>query len=243
MEINPYGAIYSAPDITIEVATFRDANEQGLHDVLLKMKGALPFSEGMDGKTVRYSVVPVGQGQDFIAIKAGRRFIRMSVRPRAGEEDRVEAYVNGKTIAMKFDKKQTEMARPLHLLTEYQESLASAPSRLQIERQLPDVNAKGAATGWKGRITLAWNGHNEIPEARISAFALLEALPRVLADLQADKLGRDAISAFDELAVTLIDGTSLSAQTKGRAILVQLGCYVGADGIYQGVLENVQACL
>jgi len=120
--VNPYGQYFSGDGIEIEMATFTEKNESGLHDVLLKITGAPAEQAGIDQQVIRYVASPAGTGFDLQFEKDGSWRTRMLSRNSWGVWTFFEVFLNGKTLRVQADETKAKEIRPLHLLTAYRES-------------------------------------------------------------------------------------------------------------------------
>lgn len=117
--VNPYGKFFADrdDDLQIEMALIEGKNANGLQDVLLKITGAAAYTEGIDGKVLRYTAVAAGTGTNFEFTENGKTFTRMTTR-----EGSFEVFVADKTFKVFADGTKAKEVRPLHLLTAYKKS-------------------------------------------------------------------------------------------------------------------------
>lgn len=112
-EMSAYGKVLSGVGVTVEMASFKEKNDDGMSDVLLKISGNSAYDEGIDGQVLRYSAVPSGTGVNY-QFKGGKgeSFVRMASR---GES--TEVYFGDQTVPVKLNKEKVSF--PEHLLTAY----------------------------------------------------------------------------------------------------------------------------
>ena len=121
-EVNPYGVVFVGDELTVEMATYVATNKDGLHDVLLRIKGAAASDAGIDGKVLRYAAAHGGNGIDFQFQKDGETHNRMASRSPWGEWSEFEVYFGTKTFHVAKDKKSTKELKTKDLLAEYKKS-------------------------------------------------------------------------------------------------------------------------
>ena len=117
-EVNPYGRFLVGEGVEVEMAEFTEKNDEGLRDVLLKVKGAGAFNAGIDGKTLRYHAVHGGTGIDYKLDGETRLLTR---NPYDNWYSLMEVLVDGKTISVQEDTARSKDVKPLDLLTAAEE--------------------------------------------------------------------------------------------------------------------------
>lgn len=119
LKVNPYGKFFTDADhdLEVEMAIIEGKNADGLQDVLLKITGAAAYTEGIDGKVLRYRAVPAGTGTNFVYVENGKPLTRLTAR-----EGTYEIIVADQTFKVFADGNKAKEVRPLHLLTAYKKS-------------------------------------------------------------------------------------------------------------------------
>ena len=240
-EINPYGKIYVGPDLTVEMGLFAAKNEHALHDALLCLRGGPAHAAGIDGQVLRYAAVPAGTGTNFDYRKGGETRTRMIARGSWFGWDFFEVFLDGKTIKVFYDEKQSKDARPLHLLTAYAQGQAEAPSRLASERLARDLQVEARGLGWSDvEFKVDWVGREAEPSARRVAFAVLSGLRPTFASLLADSLGRDALATYRSVTVQITEGSGLEVRARDAGLDVAAGVDADASDCGAALLKKFE---
>ncbi len=251
-EVNPYGQVFvgpatsdielalitaqhAAPALSAEVAEFNEKNSHGLNDVLIKLSGSAAYQAGIDGKVVRYFTVPAGRGQTFDYWSAGREKTRMTSESPWGQWTLAQLYLNGKCVNVRLDNARSQEARPQHLLTAYRKNLGDAPSRLSLERQVPEIQNAAQKSGWKDlRMSIDWAGLEGDPDANRSMGATLVGLEESLKYILSDSMGQEALGAFDKLILTVKKDSTLEISKNGKVLSIAVGIHSGIDHDFDG---------
>lgn len=118
--LNPYGRYFTSSPVglDIELAYFQEKNEEGLHDILLKIVGAEAFNEGIDGKVVRYSASVASSGVNYSYTVNDREKNRLTTRDSQWYGNSFQLYVAGKTFQLVPQIRMNGVVKPRHLYTE-----------------------------------------------------------------------------------------------------------------------------
>lgn len=118
--VSKYGFKFVAAKggLTLEMAVFKDKNDKGLHDVLLKFTGMPAEQDGIDGTVIKYKAIHAGTGQNFQYQEGEKWFNRMITRQSWGNWENFEAYFGNDTYQLR--KADAYGVRPYHLLSAYQ---------------------------------------------------------------------------------------------------------------------------
>jgi hypothetical protein len=119
VEINPYGRAFKGTGIIVEMAIFTEKNESGLNDVLLKITGTDAYSEGIDGKVLRYRAVHAGIGVDFQIDIDGKPITRMLSRDSSGNWGHCEVLIGNRSHHVYLDEELSKQVLPPFLLNTY----------------------------------------------------------------------------------------------------------------------------
>lgn len=241
IEVNPYGTVFSGPQVTVEMATLQTKNSDGSHDILLKVLGAPAFAAGIDGKTIRYAAEASGTSQNFSFLEEGRRAVRLTWRDGTQVSGTADLFLGGKKYSLRIDKEKSEQLRPVLLLNEYKAYLENAPSRLAIERSLLVVVNESKEGGWAGQgIILKWSGHEALPEARYTMGAAVEGLAVTMKDLLGDKLGRDALATLGQITLDARAGFDFVVEKNQDQMIIGIGVLSGVSGMGKLLSRELQ---
>jgi hypothetical protein len=97
IDVSPYGTVLTGDGLTVEMAPLTQVNKDGLHDVLMRIKGAPAVEAGIDGKVLLYTAAHGGTGIDFQFERDGEMHNRMSSRNPWGDWTTVEVYFGSNT--------------------------------------------------------------------------------------------------------------------------------------------------
>ncbi|HWU42435.1 MAG TPA: hypothetical protein VN132_03320 [Bdellovibrio sp.] len=122
LKVSPYGMVLKGDFLMAEVATIEEKNGSGLNDVLVRFTGKAAHDAGIDGMVMKYNTEHGGTGIDFKFTKDGSARNRMSSRNPWGDWSLYEVYLNGKTIKVKLDEKESQTTKPLELLAKFKQS-------------------------------------------------------------------------------------------------------------------------
>ncbi len=106
--LNPYGKYFEGNGLVVEMAMLAETNVDGLHDVLLRFRGAEAFNEGLDGKVLRYTARHGGTGVDFVTQVGGQDYVRMLSRQSWGSWTFFEVYLDKKEIKVGLDEAKSK---------------------------------------------------------------------------------------------------------------------------------------
>lgn len=119
--VNPYGKFFGGEGLEIEMATFEEKNADGLRDVLVRMKGADPYSDKIDGKVLRLVAVPGGSGIDYKYTNDKNEVrVRMTMRKRWGDNEFYEAHFGQKSVRVSRHERRAREVKPAELLSAFQ---------------------------------------------------------------------------------------------------------------------------
>jgi|TARA_B110000046_G_scaffold42953_1_gene47749 hypothetical protein len=117
--ISKYGFMFTdhSQGITLEMAVFKEKNDDGLHDVLLKFTGMPAEQDGIDGKVIRYKTIHAGSGQNFQYEEGDKWFNRMITRQGWGSWEIFEVYFGNNSYNLR--KENGNHVMPYHLYSAY----------------------------------------------------------------------------------------------------------------------------
>ena len=116
LEVNPYGKFYEGDGITIEMAMLAQKNEAGLNDVIMRITGAEAFSDGINGKAIKYTARPAGAGgtgMDIVTQMNGADYVRMTLRNSSWE-----VYLNSKSLRVSLDDEKSKQVNTKKLVAD-----------------------------------------------------------------------------------------------------------------------------
>lgn len=66
-DLSNYGKVFVSRDgqTTLEIVPFKVKNAKGLQDALIRVRGPIAESEGIDGKIIRHQAIHAGTGMNF----------------------------------------------------------------------------------------------------------------------------------------------------------------------------------
>ena len=107
--LNPYGKYFEGDGLIVEMAMLAEANADGLHDVLLRFRGADAFTAGLDGKVIRYAARHGGaSGVDFVTQVGGQDYVRMLSRQAWGVWTFFEVSLGNKELKVRLDEERSK---------------------------------------------------------------------------------------------------------------------------------------
>lgn len=107
--------------ITLEMAVFKEKNDDGLHDVLLKFTGMPVEQDGIDGTILKYKTIHAGSGQNFQYKEGDKWLNRMITRQGWGSWEVFEAYFGNDSYHL--HKVNGSNVMPWHLYSAYLKQL------------------------------------------------------------------------------------------------------------------------
>ena len=256
--LNPYGQIFVGPApsmadllliqksgtaaLEVEVAFYSEKNSHGLHDALVKIKGQAAHFAGIDDKTLHYHVVPAGTGCDFRYFANGEERTRITVREPWGGWSLMQIHLGGEAIPLRAHPNGPANARPLHMLTAYQQAQGEAPSRLNLERQAASLSDELG----KSKVTLAWEGQEQVMSTRRALGLVLSGLKGALAQLQADPMGAEALAEIKEYTLVAFEKGGLKVSKEGKTLRFQVGQVLGESHGSNGtdwIVKEIESAL
>jgi hypothetical protein len=241
LSVNPHGQIFVGPAHSllesslltkdgaqapnqVEIALLEEKNSHGLRDALIQIFGQAAASAGIEGKVIRYSAVPSGTGVDFRYFSSGEERTLLSTREPWGGWSLMQLHLNGASIPISLHPRGTSEARPLHLLTAYNQAQAEAPTRLSLERLLLTRNEKERI-----KVSLHWHGLEASEANRRAIGALLGAMDPALGEISADPLGKEALAGIQDISLNASSEGGLSVTRSGSSLKIEVGSGLGEE--------------
>jgi len=106
--LSQYAKVYLAPDLIAESVSVKEKNQDGLHDIHLRIRGPAAEAEGIESKVVRYrAVAGYYGGTDYLYSDGSEDKTRL-IHRKNHEGDTYRLFVEGRPFDVKLDSKRSK---------------------------------------------------------------------------------------------------------------------------------------